>query len=302
MPVTSSGAISIQNIMTELGISGSTSLNDADVRGLIDKVAGAQMSMSEWYGAQDAFEFTVSSIYTTPQDVQTLATASGWDGTVPIIMNISSSAGFHSNNNSTAALNINVDSTTIINSGYVAGDGGKSGQAGGDAIIVNANGASITNNSGAFLAGGGGSGGGPTAQAGGGAGQSTIGQASANGVSSHAASIGPNCHGTVSTTFGQGGNQGGGGSAAGIYQEMSCTSGSNAGGHGFTTSTPKPANGGSILNAASNTDGTDSGTGYGGGGWGRSGRGGGAAGGKAVNFNGRSVTVTNNGTVYGNTL
>ena len=302
MSVTSSGAISIQNIMTELGISGSTSLNDADVRGLIDKAAGVQMSMSEWYGAQDAFEFTVSSTYTTPQDVQTLATASGWDGTVPIIMNISSSAGFHSNNNSTAALNINVDNTTIINSGYVAGDGGKSGQAGGDAIIVNANGASITNNSGAFLAGGGGSGGGPTDQAGGGAGQSTIGQASSNGASSHPASIGPNCGGTVTTNFGQGGNQGGGGSSPGIYQRMDCVTGSNAGGHGFTTSIPQPADGGSILNAASNTDGTDSGTGYGGGGWGRSGRGSGAAGGKAVNFNGRSVTVTNNGTVYGNTL
>ena len=59
MPVTSSGAISIQNIMTELDISGSTSLNDADVRGLIGKAAGAQMSMSEWYGAQDAFSFNV---------------------------------------------------------------------------------------------------------------------------------------------------------------------------------------------------------------------------------------------------
>tara|TARA_B110000858_G_scaffold126709_1_gene144287 strand:+ start:231 stop:1142 length:912 start_codon:yes stop_codon:yes gene_type:complete len=302
MAITSSGQISINDIMTELSISGQTALNDEDVRGLIDKASGAQMSMSEWYGAANAFAFTVSSAYTTPQDVNTLATAAGWDGTVPIVMTISSGVGFHSNNNSTAALNINVANTSIINSGYIAGDGGKSGQAGGDAVLISASGVSITNNSGAFLAGGGGSGGGTASQAGGGAGQSTIGSASSNGASSSYYYFNAGCQGYVTKNWGAGGDQGGGGSGGHAYQEMACQFGSNAGGHtGVFGVAPNPANGGSILSASSNSDGPNKDGGYGGGGWGRQGLGSGGAGGYAVKYNGNSVTLTNNGTVYGTT-
>lgn len=53
MPLPSSGAISLNQMHTEVGgTSGTTvGLNDSDVRGLISKASGAQMSFNEWYGA-----------------------------------------------------------------------------------------------------------------------------------------------------------------------------------------------------------------------------------------------------------
>lgn len=53
MALPSSGAISLNQMHTEVGgTSGTTvGLNDSDVRGLIGKASGAQMSFNEWYGA-----------------------------------------------------------------------------------------------------------------------------------------------------------------------------------------------------------------------------------------------------------
>ena len=53
MALPSSGAISLNQMHTEVGgTSGTTvGLNDSDVRGLISKASGAQMSFNEWYGA-----------------------------------------------------------------------------------------------------------------------------------------------------------------------------------------------------------------------------------------------------------
>lgn len=53
MPLTSSGAISLNEIHIEAGGSSGTqcSLNDSDIRALISKSAGATMSFNEWYGA-----------------------------------------------------------------------------------------------------------------------------------------------------------------------------------------------------------------------------------------------------------
>ena len=53
MPLQSSGAISLNEIHIEAGgASGTTaSINDSDIRNLIGKASGAQMSFSEWYGA-----------------------------------------------------------------------------------------------------------------------------------------------------------------------------------------------------------------------------------------------------------
>ncbi len=53
MALPSSGAISLNQMHVEAGgTSGSqVSLNDADIRGLINKGSGSQMSFSEWYGA-----------------------------------------------------------------------------------------------------------------------------------------------------------------------------------------------------------------------------------------------------------
>jgi len=54
--IPTSGAISLNQMHTEAGgASGTTaSINDADIRALIGKASGVQMSFSEWYGASSA--------------------------------------------------------------------------------------------------------------------------------------------------------------------------------------------------------------------------------------------------------
>ena len=53
MALQTSGAISLNDIHVEAGGSSGTqaSMNDSDIRGLIDKSSGAQMAFNEWYGA-----------------------------------------------------------------------------------------------------------------------------------------------------------------------------------------------------------------------------------------------------------
>ena len=53
MALPSSGAISLNQMHVEAGGSSGTqcSINDSDIRGLIGKGSGSQMSFSEWYGA-----------------------------------------------------------------------------------------------------------------------------------------------------------------------------------------------------------------------------------------------------------
>lgn len=60
MPLTASGLISLNQIHVEAGGGSGTqvSINDSDVRGLIGKSSGAQMSFSEWYGASAITEVT----------------------------------------------------------------------------------------------------------------------------------------------------------------------------------------------------------------------------------------------------
>lgn len=300
MAVTSSGQITLQNIQDEFG--GSHPISISEYYGSDTVPSSGQISLADFYGTQNAFAFTVSSTYTTAQNVQTVALAAGWDGVKPILMTISSSAGFHSNSTVNPALTINVDNTTVINSGYVAGRGSGATGAGGHAVSVTATGVTIINNSGAFLAGGGGGGAQGSGAGGGGAGMSTIGSASANGASSSYYYYSATCQGYVTRNWGAGGPQGGGGSGGYAYQSMGCQFGSNAGGHtGVFGVSPNPAQGGSVLDASSNLQGPNKDGGYGGGGWGAQGSGGGGAGGNAVKYNGNSVTLTNNGTVYGST-
>ena len=310
MPVTSSGQIGISDIMTELDITGQTALNDEDVRGLIDKASGTQMAMNEWYGAQSAFPFTYSGTSDTPTSMSTLATAAGWDGTVPVIMTVSSSAYVHSNTRSTAALTIDVAGSTLINNGKIAGRAGGQDTDGGDAVSITVSGVTIQNNSGAFIAGAGGGGGGTGA--GGGAGQSTLNSASA----STSSGTGYLCYGGLNrtngsasgccATFGYSGNgvggpqggQGVSGQACGGGSCLSCGSfyGGGCGGVNLSGCVNKAgATGGSVLDASSNVNG--SGSNYGGG-WGVAGGNSGGAAGEAI-ATGQSYTYTNNGTVYG---
>ena len=52
MAVTNGPQIAISQIHAEVGGTGQASLNDADILGMIGKGAGAQVAMSEWYGAR----------------------------------------------------------------------------------------------------------------------------------------------------------------------------------------------------------------------------------------------------------
>jgi|TARA_R110000772_G_scaffold241394_1_gene353692 hypothetical protein len=70
MALPSSGTITLNEIHIEAG--GSTgslaTINDADIRALIGKADGAQMSFTEWYGASSSIVVTVtegSNIFTT---------------------------------------------------------------------------------------------------------------------------------------------------------------------------------------------------------------------------------------------
>ena len=65
MALQTSGAISLGDIHVEASGSGyafasTSSLNDSDIRGLIGKASGAQMSFSEWYGASAGTDYTVT--------------------------------------------------------------------------------------------------------------------------------------------------------------------------------------------------------------------------------------------------
>ena len=77
MALPTSGALSLNAIHIEAGGSSGTqaSLNDADIRNLIGKGSGVQMSFSEWYGASastpNGSSITCGS-YSTPENMPPL--------------------------------------------------------------------------------------------------------------------------------------------------------------------------------------------------------------------------------------
>ncbi len=316
MAIQASGAITLQDIQDEFG--GSHPISLSEYYGSDTVPSSGQISLSDFYGTQSAFTFNVTTGIDGASTLSTLATAAGWDGTVPIVMTINSGVHIRSMSASTPSLTINVANSVVINNGAIFGRGGNSNSgAGGHAISITASGTTVTNNFGAFIAGGGGGGGG--VGGGGGAGQSPYNQASSNGSTAGGFTIGggttPNvtygyCTVPVTVQGGTGGDQGGGGVIpATTYASGGCTvvatsntpdgNGNyatyNQGINGSANVANNPALGGSVLSATSNTDGANT---NGGGGWGRSGENGGGAAGYAINT-GQSYTYTNNGTVYG---
>lgn len=73
MALQSSGAISLNEIHIEAGGTTGTlaSLNDSDIRGLIGKASGAQMSFSEWYGASSSITRTITQGTYSPSQYAT---------------------------------------------------------------------------------------------------------------------------------------------------------------------------------------------------------------------------------------
>lgn len=81
MALQTSGAISLNQIHVEAGGSSGTqaSMNDADIRGLIDKGSGTQMSFSEWYGASASVDISFPrNSFSEPQYTQADSTSSRW--------------------------------------------------------------------------------------------------------------------------------------------------------------------------------------------------------------------------------
>tara|TARA_R110001632_G_scaffold69446_2_gene162476 strand:- start:414 stop:1409 length:996 start_codon:yes stop_codon:yes gene_type:complete len=329
MAIQSSGLITLQDIEDEFGGTGSISLseyyrNGAYVTSNNTSVpTSGAISLSNFYGATNQFSFNIAS-NTQNANLNTLALSAGWDGSAPLIATVNSGVYLWSDDTSVAGLIINV-ACTVINYGKIMGRGGNgsytgTGGAGGPAINVTSSGVTVSNQSGAYIAGGGGGGGGSSVDShqgggGGGAGGGDGGNANNGGSIGSSGSNG----GSISYAKGYGGPAGGGGfggfadgAGGGGGRILPGTSATTApyshwtSGTRYTTSTGNSAAGGAggyaglVGLSAGNNGGIYNGGG-GGGGWGASGgrgkSGNGGAGGAAIT--GTSVSLTNNGTIYG---
>lgn len=263
---------------------------------------------------------------------------------------VNSGVYLYSDNTSNAALKIAIDNVSVVNNGIIMGKGGRGGHAGGLAshdtgsvggpaieITSGTTGVTVTNNSGAYVAGGGGGGAtgrsngysskGGVSGGGGGAGGGTGGQgwlADTWGGSYYAVSGGSAggvgaSGGNGSETWGgcgkgYGGGAGGGGGGGRTTSSGNFSAGGGGGGRNITGTGGSGGGecsswdytggaGGSAGNAGSN--GSSSIGAGGGGGYGAKGGNGnggtGASGGAAIKDNGQTYTLTNNGTVYGTT-
>lgn len=329
MAIQSSGAISLSDIQTEFGGSNPISISEyyrdgsyVTSNNTSVPTSGA-ISLSNFYGATNQFSYTFSS---SAQQVNLSSTlsAAGWDGSAPVNVTVSSGVYLWSDNTSVGGLTIPSSMNglvTITNYGYIIGRGGDGGgYNGGPALVNNATGVTLTNASGAFIAGGGGGGGG---RGGGGAG-------GGNGAYGYRQSVGTLARG-VGGSIGQagtaaqaaysggnggggfGGGTGGGGGGGSTWFDPSYGGGggggrvlTGSGGAGGTGDPQGPLYGGSGGSANNAGSSGFSGGGGGGGGWGASGGGGGGGYGSPIGGSGGAAisgtaiaTFTNNGTVYG---
>jgi len=331
MGLQSSGAISLDDLHVEVGgTSGTTcSLNDADIRALIDVGSGAGQSIQQYYGQSSETSLPTGGSQINGQVQLKEITASSYISSGETLR-IPSNMWVWSDDRTKAALTIDI-ACTIVNDGKIIGKGGWGGyypgsgrETGGPAINVTASGVTITNSSGAYIAGGGGGGangqdgGDPQDQNGGGGGGAGGGKGgkgyssyphSSGGVLNGTGGHGTHPNGTIVIYNGGGAGGGGGGAYAypgggggrilpgvgGVFlSNNTAGSGGSGGNAGYSHGSPGQ---GSISHCAG-----------GGGGWGAAGGNGsgpaypyniGAAGGAAIQ--GTSRTVSNSGTIYGST-
>lgn len=177
MPLPSSGAISLSQVNTELGVSATAtrSLNDTTTRNLFGVASGA-ISMSQGYGKANQFAFTISSNQTNA-NLRTLAVNAGWNQSSKVVATIAAGVYISSNSTGTPALTVNGSfpgGVALVNNGFIVGMGGAGGSgptsgpglqvgagtagAGGGLALSVSSAISVTNNG--TVAGGGGGGGG----------------------------------------------------------------------------------------------------------------------------------------------
>ena len=340
MALQTSGPISLNDMHVEVGGTSGTlcSVNDADIRDLISRGANTSQNFQEYYGKSAETSLPTSGSTVNGQVQLKQITASSYissGGTLRVPSNM----WVWSDSRTVAALIIDIP-CTVVNDGKIIGKGGNgayygysphghySATTGGPAINVTSSGVTITNSSGAYIAGGGGGGGhradggdpqDSNAGGGGGAGGGVGGGArqyfpggaggtlNADGGDSYHAQTGAllltsgGGAGGAGGGVGYGGGGGGrklpgvGGKNGGFYATGSTLSGGfeicEGGSAGNVGHGPNPV-GGYYSDMAA-----------GGGGWGARGghgsRSNGAAGGAAIT--GTARTLSNSGTIYGST-
>ena len=325
MPLPSSGTISLNEIHVEAGGSSGTSasLNDTDIRNLINKNSATQMSFSEWYGASATVTITSGTVINGQSNRQEITVSNfiSSGGT----LRIPSGFWVWSDDVTVPAMIIDIP-CTILNEGKIIGKGGYgsfgspagNGQDGGDAIRINSSvsGVTITNSSGAFIAGGGGGGGGSGTNGtvtngfgGGGAGGGDPELSNPKPPSNRASGGVLNAKGedgaSSALTGTSGGTGGGAGGGGGGYAGDANGLRSGGGGGRILGSGATGGSTGGGANGNAGAHSTNNNLGGGGGGWGAAGGNGthsnGGAGGKAIEDTGNSYTLNNNGTIYGAT-
>jgi len=318
MALQSSGAISLNDMHIEVGgTSGTTcSLNDPDIRALISVGDSSNQSIQQYYGVSSETLLPTGGSQINGQVQLKQIRASDYISSGETLR-IPSSMWVWSDSTSVAALIIDI-SCTVVNDGKIIGKGGDGGSpfgghgsAGGPAINVTASGVTITNSSGAFIAGGGGGGGcyqdysNPSDAHAGGGGGAGGGNGGTGRVNSYYWQAGQGGALNAEGTDGGNGNGGQGGGAGG--ESGGGFYGGGGGGRilpGVGGGTHPWTQGGSAGNAGGSGGANVTRPAGGGGGWGAAGGLGrgqflGGAGGAAIS--GTSRTLNNSGTIYGST-
>ena len=333
-----SGAISLSNIATEFGGTAPHSLSEyyAAASGV---PSSGEISFDDFYGKSNIFAFNVTS-HVANGNLNTLATAAGWDGSAPIECTVNSNVYCYSTSTGGRGLLVNVAGAKIINNGKIIGmggkggnamqgntDGGEYGYAGGAALEITAANVTVQNNSGAYIAGGGGGGGGSIRYGGGGGGagggaggrggqwdSGTRTQPYSGGGGGGLGGTGGNGSADGGNQWGRGGGAGGGGAGSRDSGNSDVSGGGGGGGGRILPGTGGAGGSSSSTGGAGGSAGNNGGSagwkqGGGGAGWGATGGTGsngwlpraGGSGGAAIKDNGNTYTLSNSGTIYGGT-
>ncbi len=310
-PMSLAGTVTGESVEVELNESGSVAItiNDSNVRTLLGVASGA-IALSNAYGKSNRVSIGYTFTTNTANASLNVTAISGYlAGKSDITVTVNAGVYLYATATSNAGLTLTGgttgDTLTLVNNGFIIGQGGAGGSAAGGPALSLGFPTTINNkNTGAYIAGGGGGGAGRGGGgAGGGAGAS--GSAGAGGAGG-----GPGAGGATAAGVypGYGGGAGGGGGGTYAYSG-SCVSGSccfggggggrvlpGGGGGGGGGDVCPPGGAGGSANA-----GGGYGTTGGGGGWGAAGGPrycyyngavGASVGGKAIQLNGYSVTYS----------